>query len=422
MAKFARKLTPHSFNKQKGELHDADGDRISALPDEVLVAILSRIPMEEAVRSSVLSRRWKKLWTLCSRLDLDASKRLLKLLKQRKAVIEREMNSEKIWVRICKNLSHMERIDYINWVNHILESCSHNNNLQAMDEFKVRFDLNDSYRDDIDGWVRFAFERKVKRFELFLSNEMLESIFPKENRYHVSDQVVENFISNCPFLESLCVVASESLIHPRVAGPKIEISFDNIPNLVELYIGMEELPYLARKYLPLLPTSNCFSQLQKLALGIRYPNFKACPCLIRLALELHYICGRRKAKKPKKCPHHSLKLVEVNGFVGTGIDIELCGYLIKNAIMLDKIIINPCHLLYKGTEDETDPDLVQGQKAARQCAERFRIARVELDSNFSNLFLCPKERKEEEHYYADYSKLDDMGMGSMFLISLISFS
>ncbi|OMO53521.1 hypothetical protein CCACVL1_28590 [Corchorus capsularis] len=454
MAKFARKLTPCSFNKQKGELHlhDADHeDRISELPDEVLVAILSLIPMEEAVRSSVLSRRWEKLWTLCSRLDLDASKRLLNLLKQLKAIeedmfIEREiMKNEKIWVRICEKLRH-KRVDYINWVNHILESCSTPNNLQAIDEFRVGFDLDDEYRDDIDGWVRFAFEKEVKRFELSLSEDIDESYYcNKENSYrlllqsfpspqitcishltslklkhvNIRDQVLENLISHCPFLECLCVVASESLIHPRVLadssspssssslkyveitncsnvqslqlnavnllslkyeGPKIEISFDNIPNLVELYIGKGELPYFVRKTLPLLSTSNNFSQLQKLAVGIslfvetKYSAqctddsllgytalIKACPSLIRLALE--------EEKRPKNEPHHSLKLVQVTGFVGQTIDIEFCRYLIKNAIMLDKIIINPRYLLRKGTEDEDS--YAEKVKAARERAKLF---------------------------------------------------
>ncbi|GAB4849561.1 hypothetical protein Ancab_004355 [Ancistrocladus abbreviatus] len=37
-------------------------DRISELPDEVLISILSRLTIQEAARTSALSRRWRYLW------------------------------------------------------------------------------------------------------------------------------------------------------------------------------------------------------------------------------------------------------------------------------------------------------------------------------------------------------------------------
>lgn len=58
--------------KQKlfdGEASCYSGDRISNLPDNILPYILSFLPTRHAVGSSVLSTRWKLLWTSIHNLD-----------------------------------------------------------------------------------------------------------------------------------------------------------------------------------------------------------------------------------------------------------------------------------------------------------------------------------------------------------------
>ncbi|CAN7085883.1 unnamed protein product, partial [Brassica oleracea var. botrytis] len=48
-----------------------DVDWISKLPDDVLLVILSRLSTEEAVRSSIVSKRWEHVWKHISHLVLD---------------------------------------------------------------------------------------------------------------------------------------------------------------------------------------------------------------------------------------------------------------------------------------------------------------------------------------------------------------
>lgn len=56
------------------EANDSNvNDRFSMLPDEILILIMSKLPIKEAGRTSVVSRRWKYIWHCLPVLFFEAN-------------------------------------------------------------------------------------------------------------------------------------------------------------------------------------------------------------------------------------------------------------------------------------------------------------------------------------------------------------
>ncbi|KAI3790670.1 hypothetical protein L2E82_03887 [Cichorium intybus] len=61
----------NKYERQEASKHEDGVDLFSSLPDPSLVLILSGLPStEESIRTSILSRRWRYLWTSIPSLDL----------------------------------------------------------------------------------------------------------------------------------------------------------------------------------------------------------------------------------------------------------------------------------------------------------------------------------------------------------------
>ncbi|XP_059657263.1 F-box/LRR-repeat protein At3g59200-like isoform X1 [Cornus florida] len=416
-------------------------DRISGLPDVILVSILSLLTMKEAGRSSLLSKRWRYVWTYITDLNFDASHIIYGLELEDKELEE-------------------GRPFYLSWVNQVLNSF----NGPCIDQFRVQFDLDKTCRFDIDNWVNFAIEKRVKRLDLdlFQPGRTTEGYnFPDTDRItnhlhslslgftrcnsltnlllkdvNVTGQVLEDFLTNCPFLEQLSVANSECLVNLKVhslklkrleitycdnvesieisamnlvsfnySGPKISQPFKNVNELVELNIGGDYYDYLIYNFFEI---SSYLSHLESLTLtmtsvenGIKFAKFpvfdklkqlelkiyvtseyqsllvfalliEACPFLNKFVLQLELL--KRKQQRIRQSfasrPHQYLKVVEFIGFVGRTNDAELAMYLIKNAVVLEKITFDSHKPFLIGTPWEHED--TKERKAARKRAKHFR--------------------------------------------------
>ncbi|WJX72590.1 hypothetical protein P8452_56454 [Trifolium repens] len=61
-----------THKKQKAEV-----DIISKLPDSLISHILSCLPTKDAVRTSLLSKRWIDCWTLINKVNIDEDESVL---------------------------------------------------------------------------------------------------------------------------------------------------------------------------------------------------------------------------------------------------------------------------------------------------------------------------------------------------------
>ncbi|KAM3237946.1 hypothetical protein P3L10_012976 [Capsicum annuum] len=151
---------------------------------------------------------------------------------------------------------------YLRWVNCTLQMCKG----QRLDQFRICFDLNKFAQREIDKWLEFAFSRKVQILELDLNkggectrdfdycyafparllgigdSSYSFSFKPHPNNHqilplvkqnfkslkllllksiNVTGEVLEFFLRNCPFLETLVVHGSGTLLNLEVVGQSL---------------------------------------------------------------------------------------------------------------------------------------------------------------------------------------------------------
>ncbi|XP_034205293.1 FBD-associated F-box protein At5g38590-like [Prunus dulcis] len=311
----------------KGETY-SEVDRISQLPDAILISILSLLSIREAARTCFLSKRWIYVWkqvTCLNFYDIDA---LYKPLKKRG-----------------------QTTPSYNWVNQVLQM----HQCPSLDAF--RFCSSSTYirpsSSEIDNWIEFGMQKRVQRLEIDLEAGRLSPfsyasyIFPDKpfrspfgvscikslkhlslSFVNITGELVEHFLSNCELLEHLCVSCSDQLVTLKVAGSSLRLKFLQIsdcmylekieicaPNLVSfIYHGMlgfydsirlRHAPLLVnvslaestRSIVPtFLSVKSCLPQLVTLNLNlhmnlnmsamVRHPEFPELTCLKDLTLNV----------------------------------------------------------------------------------------------------------------------------------------
>lgn len=233
---------------QKASKHEDGADLISNLPDPILILIRSGLPStEELIRTSILSRRWRYLWTSAPSLNFEYS----------------------------GGRKRSDKIKFKEFVDRALLNRSVN-----LDSFRLC--CWDYYNmSTIERWIHATVMRNVKQLDLSFS--------PSE------DIVMPHCLVTCASLEVLTLSLGGRLILPRFSG---------FPALRVLQLSSVELfeDDLVNKFLESCPLDDC--RLAKLNLICI-----SCPKLKKLSISYWSnadLCGCLKLSCPKLV---SLKII-----------------------------------------------------------------------------------------------------------------
>ncbi|TKY57754.1 F-box/FBD/LRR-repeat protein [Spatholobus suberectus] len=233
-------------------LTDVEPDRISCLPGHVIDQILSHLSIREAVRTSVLSSKWRYKWATLPNLVFD--NQCVSVASQDHMIIKNKL------LRI---------------IDHVLLLHS-----GPINKFKL------SHRDligvtDIDRWTLHLFRNSIKEFVLEIWKgqryKIHSCLFSCQSLNHLelfncwlkppstfqgfrnlksldlqhvtlAQDVFENLISSCPLLERLTLMNFDGFTHLNIDAPNLlffdiggkfeDISFENTFQLAVVSIGL----------------------------------------------------------------------------------------------------------------------------------------------------------------------------------------
>ncbi|XP_077220977.1 putative F-box protein At1g49610 [Tasmannia lanceolata] len=133
-----------------------DVDRISDLPDVILLIIISFLPMKFAVRTSILSRRWRYIWAQTPYLDFDEHIFIDDRSRRLVTINPRE------WMLYKKYEASIRFVDFVH------RSLLHYRG-DRISTFRLRFCYNGEHYNHINQWLHFTIRRHVQELDLDFS-------------------------------------------------------------------------------------------------------------------------------------------------------------------------------------------------------------------------------------------------------------
>uniref|UniRef100_A0ACD5ZET9 Uncharacterized protein n=1 Tax=Avena sativa TaxID=4498 RepID=A0ACD5ZET9_AVESA len=183
-----RKFAPGSPHIASAKRSKKPGLRIGGLPEDILSSIISKLPLKEAARTSILSSQWRRIWLCRANIDLSYH------------TVFSQSDKVRGWTTRGNILN---RLKFIKSVGVVLQQHEG----VGTENIRISFHLCDRYADHMDKWVKYTIASKAKGLIL----ELLSMKFgPTIVRYNFPLQMLDtkknsslrrlrlHFVSLCP--------------------------------------------------------------------------------------------------------------------------------------------------------------------------------------------------------------------------------
>ncbi|KAF7835130.1 F-box protein [Senna tora] len=159
-------------------------DRLSNLPNELLSLIISKLPIDEAIRTTVLSHRWKGLWRYTRHLEIDVNRMIMPLSQKNNPLDARDLGSA-LGQEMNKKLASFGLMVLLLLARHKgdLDSCSF-----------IHFPYSIAC-DEVTSWVKYLMKNKKELKKMSLECEFFDI---RRNRESVVDELTAKENLNRP--------------------------------------------------------------------------------------------------------------------------------------------------------------------------------------------------------------------------------
>ncbi|XP_015941182.1 putative F-box/LRR-repeat protein At5g54820 [Arachis duranensis] len=363
---------------------EKETDKLSSLPEDILLYILSSLPFKEAAKTCILSKKWLKLWQSTNTVNNDELEWKNEEACGAVEVAQRKAfkNFFKIWITLQKH-HHLHH----KFTLKVFPPPNCGDIVGAGVDFAVLDGVKDLELDFLEhteecyGHASVEFPRSV--YENKKLHQKLESLelyscslapgnltkFEALNDVTLSSiqltmESVKTLLSTCPWMESLSLkycwdlesfdidklnlkklVIHECLFgwnYIRFEAPNLKVfKYCGLPPESEVKVVAGTIEEADLDLSPMDEFFACGNELRKFIRDFFAVNVLTVCSVILQQYEVRYYTDESwKRFIVPICFQRSLREVEVNGFKGTRGQFDVCSHLIRSTLILRKLSVN----------------------------------------------------------------------------------